>query len=67
MKSKIISSPKLEETLRIAEAARLLGVSTMTLRRWDGAGILKAVRFGKRKDRRYKKADILEILEKGLQ
>ena len=35
-----------------------------TLRAWDKKGILKAVRFGQRKDRRYKKEDILIFLNK---
>jgi DNA-binding transcriptional MerR regulator len=32
------------------------------LRAWDKKGILKAVRFGQRKDRRYKKEDITRLL-----
>lgn len=39
----------------------MLGVSTQTLRRWDYAGKLKAVRVGTRRgvgDRRYRKKDI---------
>jgi len=32
------------------------------LRQWDRKGILVAVRFGERKDRRYKKDDIIKFL-----
>jgi len=52
--------------LKISEAAELLNVHPNTLRKWDKKGILKAVRFGERKDRRYKKEDILKLIQKGL-
>lgn len=54
---------QLEELLTIKQAAKILNVSTQTLRRWDKQGILKAVRVGRRKgvgDRRYRKKDIEE-------
>jgi DNA invertase Pin-like site-specific DNA recombinase len=35
---------KLPELLSITKVARMLGVSTMTLRRWDTKGILKSFR-----------------------
>ena len=37
---------------RIGDAAKILGVSVQTLRRWDEEGKLKPVRIGK--ERRYK-------------
>jgi excisionase family DNA binding protein len=52
---------ELEELLTIKQAAKILNVSTQTLRRWDKNGILKAIRVGERKgvgDRRYRKKDI---------
>jgi len=55
---------KSTKTIRISEAAALLGVNPMTLRRWDQSGHLKAIRIGPRKDRRYKKEDILKLLKK---
>jgi molybdopterin-binding protein len=33
-----------EQNLRIGQAAELLGVSVETLRRWEGAGLLRTVR-----------------------
>lgn len=48
---------------RIREAAELLGVNPETLRRWDNEGRLKAIRIGKRQDRRYKPEDIQKIIE----
>lgn len=49
--------------LRIKEAAELLGVNPQTLRRWDNEGRLKAVRIGKRQDRRYKVEDLQKIID----
>lgn len=49
--------------LRIREAAELLGVNPQTLRRWDNDGRLKAVRIGKRQDRRYKIEDLQKIID----
>lgn len=57
---------KLDQTLRIGEAAKLFGVTPMTLRRWEQAGVFKPLRIGPREDRRYKKEDILRVLEHGL-
>jgi excisionase family DNA binding protein len=60
------STVKLSKTLRISEAARLLGVSIMTLRRWDKSGYFKPLRIGPRRERRYKKEQILKILKNGI-
>jgi len=49
--------------LRIKEAAEMLGVNPETLRRWDNEGRLKAVRMGKRGDRRYKIEDLQKIMD----
>lgn len=54
---------KPKEYLRISEAAKLLGVHANTLRNWDEAGILKPVRVGVRKERRYKRSDVIKIFE----
>lgn len=50
------------ELLNLSEACEILHVHPNTLRQWDKKGILKAVRFGVRKDRRYKKSDIYTML-----
>lgn len=52
------------ELLSLKETAEILKCHPNTLRQWDKKGILKAVRFGQRKDRRYKKADVLAFLNK---
>lgn len=50
---------KLSRLLKIKEAAEILNVHPETLRRWDEKRILRAVRIGKRRDRRYRRKDIL--------
>jgi len=50
--------------LRIRVVAEMLGVSMMTLRRWDESGRLPAIHIGKRGDRRYKEDDILKFIAK---
>jgi len=50
------------QLLTLKEASDTLKVHPNTLRQWDRNGILKAVRFGQRKDRRYKKEDILKLM-----
>ena len=47
--------------LTITEVSEMLKVHPNTLRKWDKKGILKAVRFGQRGDRRYKKEDIEKL------
>lgn len=54
---------KIPELLTMKETCELLKVHANTLRQWDKKGILKAVRFGARRDRRYKKEDVLDLLD----
>ena len=58
---KIDDLPKI---LTLQEACEVLNCHPNTLRNWDNEGTLKAIRFGKRGDRRYKKEDILAIINK---
>jgi adenine-specific DNA-methyltransferase len=57
----------MSEILTLQEACEVLNCHPNTLRNWDRTGVLNAIRFGSRKDRRYKKEDILKLLglEKG--
>ncbi|MEN8253716.1 MAG: helix-turn-helix domain-containing protein [Patescibacteria group bacterium] len=52
--------------LNLKQTAQILNVSIWTLRKWDNEGKLKAVRIGTGKHRRYKKEDIIKILQEGL-
>ena len=49
--------------LTLREAGEILKCHPNTLRNWDRKGILKAVRIGERKDRRYRREDILNLTE----
>lgn len=51
------------ELLSLKETAEILKCHPNTLRQWDKKGILKAIRFGERKDRRYRKEDLLAFLD----
>jgi len=54
----------LTELLTLKQACDILHCHPNTLREWDKKGILKAVRFGQRGDRRYKKEDIVKLMSK---
>lgn len=48
----------MEELLTLREAANILKVHPNTLRLWDKKGVLKAVRIGIKKARRYRKENL---------
>ncbi len=56
------NSQEMPELLSLKEACNILKCHPNSLRQWDKKGILVAVRFGERKDRRYRKEDILRLL-----
>jgi transcriptional repressor of dcmA and dcmR len=51
------------ELLDIGEAARFLNVSETSLRRWTNAGALPCLRVGRRRERRFRRADLLAFME----
>jgi transcriptional repressor of dcmA and dcmR len=51
------------ELLDIAEAARFLNVSETSLRRWTNGGLLPCLRIGRRRERRFRRADLLAFME----
>ena len=51
------------DLLDIGEAARFLNVSETSLRRWTNAGALQCLRVGKRRERRFRRADLLAFTE----
>lgn len=64
MKKQQRNTTEMPDILTLAQACEILHCHPNTLRNWDNKGILKAIRFGTRKDRRYRKTDILELLKK---
>ena len=56
---------KLKGYLTTNEAAKLIGVSPKTLRRWDNAGKLKAVRHPMNRYRLYKASDLIKQFSLG--
>jgi transcriptional repressor of dcmA and dcmR len=52
------------ELLDIAQAAAFLHVSQMSLRRWTNSGRLPCFRVGGRRERRFRRADLLALLER---
>ena len=55
---------KLSELLTMKQVSKILGVSTMTLKRWDTKGIPKAFRPTPQNVRRYRKQDIIKSINK---
>ena len=53
----------LPDLLDIKQAAQLLQVSETSLRRWTNAGRLACLRVGRRRERRFRRADLLAFLE----
>jgi transcriptional repressor of dcmA and dcmR len=51
------------ELLDIAQAAALLQVSEASLRRWTNGGRLPCLRIGGRRERRFRRADLMAFLE----
>ena len=56
--------PRLADFLTISEAAEVLGVSAETLRNWDRAKKLQAVRHPINGYRLYRKRDLASLLKK---
>lgn len=54
-----------ERLLNTKEAAKFLGVSEASVRRWTDAGILLCRRIGGRRERRFTKGDLLLFLKEG--
>ena len=51
------------ELLNIKEAAALLKVSEASLRRWTNAGRLSCLRLGARRERRFRREDLMAFME----
>ena len=51
------------DLLDINEAAQLLSVSEASLRRWTNSGLLPCLRIGRRRERRFRREDLLAFME----
>ncbi len=63
IKKRKIEHKSLTELLTLKETCKILRCHPNTLRQWDKKGILVAVRFGERKDRRYHREDIVNFIK----
>jgi transcriptional repressor of dcmA and dcmR len=52
-----------DELLDIRQAAEFLNVSETSLRRWTNAGRLACLRVGRRRERRFRRADLMAFVE----
>lgn len=52
-----------EDLLNIKQAARFLGVSETSLRRWTNSGRLACLRVGGKRERRFRRADLVAFME----
>lgn len=57
-------SNKEAKLLTLKQESEILNLHTNTLKKWDIKGYLVAVRFGIRRDRRYKRKDVMKLLKK---
>lgn len=53
----------MSQLLTLKQTCELLQCHPNTLRQWDSKGILVAVRIGVRRDRRYRKEDVMKFME----
>lgn len=56
--------PSEKDLLNIKQAARLLNVSEISLRRWTDRGTLPCVRLGAKRERRFRERDLLAFMER---
>ena len=52
-----------EDLLDVKRAAAFLGVSETSLRRWTNSGQLACLRVGGKRERRFRRADLLAFVE----
>ena len=56
-----------DNMLRTRQVAELLNVHINTVRRWSSEGIIKSYRIGPRRDRRFRREDVVRYLENSTQ
>ena len=63
-KEVIMTDESIGDLLTIKQAAKMLNVSEMSLRRWTNDGKLACLRVGAHRNRRFRQADLDQFLEK---
>jgi len=58
-----MSKENQKEILTLKEACDLLNCHPNTLRNWEKRGIVKCIRFGERRDRRFKRSEIEKLIK----
>ena len=56
------SSDNLQALVSISEACKILNCHPNTLRDWEKKGLIQSLRFGVRKDRKYLKTDLFNLM-----
>lgn len=59
-----MSNNELPQRMTIGEAAKYIGVSRLTLKRWEKKGKIKSDRINERGDRRYRAEDVQKLIKK---
>lgn len=54
----------LDGMLTVRQVATFMNVSVSTVRRWSDKGMLKCYHVGSRRDRRYRRRDILDFFKR---
>lgn len=63
MKKQTKKLENLPDILTLKQASHILNVHSNTLRNWDNKGVLKAIRYGTRGDRRYHREDVTNLIK----
>ncbi len=59
----VTEAPFTDISIRVGEAARMLGVGAHALRRWADRGLIEHHRVGDKKERRFSLGDLQRFLE----
>jgi excisionase family DNA binding protein len=62
-----MTSLSIEKTFRdlltVSEVADMLSIHPNTIRRWEAGGLIQAWRVGPRRDRRFRRSEVLHLLQ----
>ena len=55
---------RMDGLFTVSEVADILHVHPNTVRQWSDRGMLKTYRFGRRRDRRFKREDVQKFIDR---